>query len=317
MLSILPSNRKGFCGSEPDSLFILSSSSSSRYFLSKTPILIFVEIIYQGHESAYLAKVDILYNIFQEAIFRAKRIFLVLKMDGSSFSVSIISPFAREFSRHGYNYVSLPNNSEYEIRLRNNYSERCDVEVKIDGAPVGSWMIRPYSSITIEHGEHNDRKFVFVGENTYRADRADAIPGAQANGLITALFKPQKHHERHCASCGISLATPSSRKEIIPLLPTSSFQASPGNMSSAKSLTSPSSSLPSSRYGSGITVSGDHSWQDFGQTSALSYFQIDWERSQEISLRLVTRENDRVYSPYNNSGYPPRISENHNYPRVD
>lgn len=188
------------------------------------------------------------------------------------FQVDIEAPRARKFKKDGHQYVALPNMSQYSIVIRNGHSTRCDAEVHVDGEEVGQWVVRPYSTITIDRPSDMARKFTFVDEESTIARRTGAVAGDDMNGVISVIFKPAKEERAQVRSS----PTMSSRS------------ASPERRS----------------LRSGVTVLGDESEQRFGTERALTSREIDWHLSTEVSLRLVI--DTQRYIPLS-PRYPPRV----------
>lgn len=108
----------------------------------------------------------------------------------NGFSVNIIGP-VRHFKKNDHNYYSLPNFSEYKIRLTNHRPTRTDAEVFIDGISVGTWRIGPFNSIVVERPANLNRRFVFVEQISKVVEDAGLDINCNS-GLITVIFKPEK-----------------------------------------------------------------------------------------------------------------------------
>jgi len=89
-------------------------------------------------------------------------------------------------------FYSLPENSEYKIKLGNNNFMRVDAHVWIDGIKIGVWRINPESSIIIDKTTKGNKKFILMKEGTQDAIVAGIRSGAFDNGLITVKFIPEK-----------------------------------------------------------------------------------------------------------------------------
>lgn len=193
----------------------------------------------------------------------------------NGFSLNIISSNwggrnDEAFSRNRAPYVALRNNTEYSVVLGNNRRARCDVKLFINGKEVGSWRISPYSHITIERPLHSDRKFTFFSEVSDEALTAGSIVGDERNGLVKAIFYPEREYEeRIMANEGIRQQSLSPR-------------------SSASSMLA--SSKSSSQYSSGVTLLGDRSDQIFGSTNPIR--NIDQENITTLTIRLVVKNNN-------------------------
>lgn len=108
----------------------------------------------------------------------------------SRFDVQILSDHVK---RIGEYYYTLPNYSNYQIRLINNGDTRADAYVSIDGEKIGIWRVNAYSSIVIERPANLNRKLVFSKEY----DTTDKKLGIQiinpASGTVSVTFKPEAY----------------------------------------------------------------------------------------------------------------------------
>ena len=87
-------------------------------------------------------------------------------------------------------YVILAHGQRYSLRLSNDRSSRCDVEVSIDGNHVGTFRLNAKTSSVIERPVSDDGFFTFYELVTEEARRA-GITSNDQTGLITAIFKPE------------------------------------------------------------------------------------------------------------------------------
>ena len=221
------------------------------------------------------------------------------------FAVGIDSPSARAFHKNGYDYVALTNGSTYALKIFNNHDTRCDIEVFIDGEEVGKWIIHAHQHIRLERPANQARKFTFFKENSRVAKRTGVVSGAYYNGLVSVIFKPQKHNIAYTAYASLSPESSSySRQESS--LRASSPQRSSYRASSPERSSYRASSPERSSYRSGATVLGERSDQTFSNVTPLTSDQIDWKLSTEVSVRLVVEESQYVpLSP--RTSYPPRL----------
>lgn len=200
-------------------------------------------------------------------------------MEQNVFSIGIRAPNARKFIRDGHTYVALSNYSEYKIYISNEHYTRCDAEVHVDGETVGTWVIQPHSSVTIDRPANVAKKFTFVEETSDAARRTGAVVGSDLNGLVSVIFKPAKMEPVYT-----SLSTLRAPDETTSSLRKEGRSASPSRKS----------------FASGVTVLGDRSQQTFGTERALTNREIDWALTTEVSLRLVVEQPPRIH-------YPPRL----------
>ena len=204
-------------------------------------------------------------------------------------------------------YVALPNNTQYMIKLCNQRNTICDVVVRVDNQKIGGWRIDSNDCIVIERPGDDAHRFTFFSEISSEALNAGVQIGESNNGLISATFYPKKEYYRY--------------PDPIPLL-SSRVTGAALQSSTQQSLSSPraSSSIarsPSpSRYQSGVTLLGAESQQRFRNISPLSGDEIDWNNITTIHLRLIARkEQPRYYRYRNNNGnsIPPRIDNLYSY----
>ena len=105
----------------------------------------------------------------------------------------------QEYYARGRTYVEALQGAEYELRLRNNSSERVAVALSVDGLNTidarhtsawnaSKWVIEPYQTITIsgwQMSSERARRFYFTNER----DSYGAKLGQTANlGVISAVF---------------------------------------------------------------------------------------------------------------------------------
>jgi hypothetical protein len=105
----------------------------------------------------------------------------------------------QEYYARGRTYVEALQGSEYELRLRNNSSDRVAVALSVDGLntidarhtsawEASKWVIEPYQTITISGWQMSSdraRRFYFTNER----DSYGAKLGQTANlGVISAVF---------------------------------------------------------------------------------------------------------------------------------
>ena len=105
----------------------------------------------------------------------------------------------QEYYARGRTYIEALQGSEYELRLRNNSSDRVAVALSVDGLntidarhtsawDASKWVIEPYQTITIggwQMSSERARRFYFTNER----DSYGAKLGQTANlGVISAVF---------------------------------------------------------------------------------------------------------------------------------
>jgi len=89
------------------------------------------------------------------------------------------------------NYYTLPNLSEYEIRLGNDNNIRVDVHIWINNHKVGTWRINPYSRIVIYKPINSIKNFRLISKFGIKSHLIKAIfkPELQGNYDLADLYK--------------------------------------------------------------------------------------------------------------------------------
>lgn len=209
-------------------------------------------------------------------------------------------------------YIALLHNQEYSIKLNNNYTTRCDAEIRIDGDSVGKWRIPANSSITIDRPVSEARKFTFYKLGSSEGNMAGIQKGnAVANGLIEVSFYPEKEILRTyafrttgaVASSGLKKKTRSNRtydeEEESELSGFCMFDDTPTALTSnTNSIERMSTSGSTNSYSSGGTGLGSKSNQLFNNTSAIQ--NIDTNLTQTLQLRLICKESTPSIIPLHN-----------------
>lgn len=239
----------------------------------------------------------------------------------NGFSVNIKNDSVVHIHKNGHNYYSLPNMSEYKIKLTNSRSERCDAVVYIDGTYIGMWRIGPYSSIILERPAHLNRKFVFVEENSNIAMDSGIQKYNPENGLIKVIFKPERTLETPLFQTPL-LTNQSGRTQWRDTNGYDTFfDAARSESSNAgllnNSYRSNSSFSDTISYNSGATVLGNNTDQYFNTTNRLT--AIDDHNTTTIHLRLIVaarslRKEQHPYISINsikNMSIPPRFRDNY------
>lgn len=215
-------------------------------------------------------------------------------IDLNGFAVEIIGsngPVNKLYDM-GHTYFSMPHGTEYKLRLSTSRNTRSDAHVWIDGEKVGVWRLNPYDSITIERPANIARKFTLLAEGTNDAINANIVTGANENGLVKVVFKPEfREWSYPLCSDGLYSAT----NQCISTNSTKQLYSYPQKQS----------------FGieSAGTALGDRSNQTFGHASRL--ISIDENNVTTIYARLVV-DNGPKYTSLKSirhmSDIPPRIS---------
>lgn len=104
-----------------------------------------------------------------------------------SFGLGISSGVERESG-----YVRIPHDTPYGVMLVSYNHSPADVEVTIDGRPIGTYRLDPQTRITIEtpHDDPDHGRFTFYRADSEEGDVAGSGTEAPERGLVRAVFKP-------------------------------------------------------------------------------------------------------------------------------
>lgn len=178
-----------------------------------------------------------------------------------NFGVRIDSGYVKKIDE---NYVAMEHNSEYTLTLQNYLDTICDANVSIDGRSVGKFRIDPQSSIQIERPASQNRKFVFLRDDSGEADRAGITSNKYMNGVVVVEFIPEKMNFSKVAWKANSVSY---------------------SMASNRSVNAARQSSFSNDLSSGATALGDYSSQHFTSVGQIS--DIDESLRQRIIFRII------------------------------
>lgn len=194
--------------------------------------------------------------------------------------------------RGGYPRVTLPDGSEYGLRLRNKNDRRAVGEIFIDGESQGAFVINAFSYIDIFRPGHKDAAFKLVG-----VDSAEAVDHGKncrenPNGTVVVKFRLER---RRVPVYGHQSVWPyhwPSNFGMDPLKRGYSEGYSEGvsmnlsaNSCQSKSLRACSverEELTSGRIDMGVTVEGERTGQNFRSTS----LDLEYEVT-EVGISLL------------------------------
>jgi hypothetical protein len=90
-------------------------------------------------------------------------------------------------------YVYIPHNTQYVLNLRNTSKRQCEAEVTLDGKHVGTWVLGPKSSVTLERPANDHGRFTFFesGSQEFK-DAAGKAVSKDLRGLISVKFMPER-----------------------------------------------------------------------------------------------------------------------------
>jgi len=95
-----------------------------------------------------------------------------------------------------HSYYPVSHRATYKILLGNHSSRRADVDLYIDNEKVGTWRVPACDSILIERPVKSAKKFTFLREKSLPAILSGIRSHDPSNGLIRAVFHPEKVY--HC-----------------------------------------------------------------------------------------------------------------------
>lgn len=207
--------------------------------------------------------------------------------------------------------VPLAHETEYELQLANYNDTEADAEVYIDGELVIIVKLWAGETMTIEHGDIDYRKFVFVKEKSQIAREAGVQPFVFDNGLIKVVFKLRKkpmyealrHRPIYEAVAGSAMAAPSVGARMA--APSLAMRQPAAPAASAQS------------YEAGATVLGNVSNQRFTEALPIPPDEIASETT--IMLRLVAGSSGCQVCPRKYStqvpSYPGFVRDDYYAPR--
>jgi hypothetical protein len=201
----------------------------------------------------------------------------------------------------GFLYVPIPHNVIYRIILTSNHDTASDVILYIDNYCMGTWRLEANNSITLERPIHAAKLFTFVRENSDQAGLTGLVSGKEENGLIKAVFKPERKIQNVAFTSPYGNFTPYVKKpREFEFLQTDSIVRAPvktpsppsvtasATVTSSTNLFAATSSPKKAEFSSGGTVLGHTSKQQFNQIPAIVNY--DSANQTEINLRLVVDE---------------------------
>jgi hypothetical protein len=95
------------------------------------------------------------------------------------------------FTENGHKYCALSHNIPYKVKMTNNTDLRANAILRIDGEIMGKWRLNAYSDIIVERPTHNNRKFIFVREDSWEGGMGGIKKGDNMNGVVEVTFIPE------------------------------------------------------------------------------------------------------------------------------
>lgn len=190
------------------------------------------------------------------------------------------------FIRNGHTYYTLTHNSEYAVRMINNYNLKVNATLKIDDEIMGKWRLNGDSEILIERPAHNNRRFTFVKDNSWQAGMSGVRRGADTNGLVEVTFVPERVYVRsNNTYYGQGITNNNISYKTNRIAESNSLQSNFDSFNGS-GLTN------SLNYSSGATVLGDASSQNFDKAS---FIEEDLLKSVTKRVRLVVAEDRKPF----------------------
>jgi hypothetical protein len=251
----------------------------------------------------------------------------MVKING--YELDIIATSANNFNKNSFDYVSLQHKAEYKVKLVNTKSTNCDVQLYIDNDHIGTWRLKPYQTATIERPANVSRKFTFLKETSSEASSTGIVAGSNNNGLVKAIFTPEKaydytlYNECMMDSCNSSFESLPKKKSMLQsnfcntdMLYRNGLEKAPSldSYSSTNSVSERqlyrSGSVKPQSMSAGATSLGAHSGQTFTTVGALT--SIDTANITTLNLRLVVDDSwESAYVPLKSASLsnpePPRF----------
>lgn len=90
-------------------------------------------------------------------------------------------------------YIVMRHGQQYKVVMGNQNSTKCQATLKIDGINMGTFLINPHQTISIERPLHRHKLFTFYETNkSYPSSfQTGIIPGNRNNGVIEVTFIPE------------------------------------------------------------------------------------------------------------------------------
>lgn len=190
-------------------------------------------------------------------------------------------------------YVEMAHGKQYNLRLRNDRSVRCDAHVEIDGKHVGTWRLDAHRNVILERPAHDTGRFTFYKIGSQDADRAGIFSSNPNLGLIKVTFTPELIRPVPIShSFSSASSSPVTYENAI-------FKTGRGLSSNYAAM--------SETHGAGGTGLSGQSSQNFYEVAIM---ELDYLQQTVINLRLVENKLSQ-YEPRPLTQYstpiPPRI----------
>lgn len=160
---------------------------------------------------------------------------------------------------HGY--VEIPHNTQYTIRIGNNWVRRALATIEVDGKFVGRFVVPSNNQIRLETNESNGGKFTFLQKGT------DEFAVAELHQVITASLG--------VVTCSIAPETAAVRSAVVNVLESKAWRRDHVPQVTTMNYTSGGSG------GTGLTGQSRQTFQ------TVSDFPLDESERTVISLRLI------------------------------
>jgi len=181
-------------------------------------------------------------------------------------------------------YVELDHDTQYSLRLKNNYhGRRCDARVTIDGKHIGTWRIEARGNIGIDRPAHDTGRLTFYKSGSRDGHKA-GLDEVRVDdlGLIEVVFTP----EIMWTYVSAATSEPAVTRKSIPMYGYDDNSTAGRSFSDTQECYTVSNSTREGSLSSGGTGLSGKSNQNFSNAQSIQY---DYSAETTINLRLVTR----------------------------
>lgn len=113
-----------------------------------------------------------------------------------SYELAIIGEDGNAVAETKEGYAGLAHKETYKLRFKNDSDERIVAATRIDGKPVGNWVIGAHQTVDIDRPVEIAKLFTFLAQGTKEAKQAQLGKVAEDDlGLVSVTFTPEKKRE--------------------------------------------------------------------------------------------------------------------------
>jgi hypothetical protein len=213
----------------------------------------------------------------------------------------------------GHWVCEVPPATEFAVQLENNWGERAEWTLEIDGKKMvkDAFSVRAWGTMPVERPEGEAKRFTVDAEDGEIAKEAGVQAGAKENGLVKIHYKPGKKPVYKGISKGRSRDY--DREGSRGGYPRDRYNEIPQGAAAAVPMMAFQSAPAPSEFKSAAVLLGNKSSQEFTDVPALKEFEKDEE--QLIQFRLVVRKKPRFEAVRNVdqarlvANPPPRVED--------